>query len=180
MINTGTTADLLEKNQTTYQEQKRNSDSVTYQRDVSVSNDLMRNYADKGLFIEQHLADTEVNDTNVNVNAGVDTNPSETTLQFTFDNADFEDEDEQQNKSSYKISAKGKIMIVVYALVVATIIALIAVNASVLRSMQENIHAKEDAVIELKTQTQTLKEELEEVSSEETIIKKAMEMGMTK
>ena len=166
MINTGTTADLLEKNQTTYQEQKRNSDSVTYQRDVSVSNDLMRNYADKGLFIEQHLADTEVNDTNVNVNAGVDTNPSETTL--------------QQNKSSYKISAKGKIMIVVYALVVATIIALIAVNASVLRSMQENIHAKEDAVTELKTQTQTLKEELEEVSSEETIIKKAMEMGMTK
>ena len=92
MINTGTTADLLEKNKTTYQQQGK-PDAVTYQRDTSVSNDLMRNYTDKGLFIEQHLADNDVMDNNVNVGAAVDTNPSETTLQFTFDNADFEEEE---------------------------------------------------------------------------------------
>lgn len=179
MINTGTTADLLEKNKTTYQQQGK-PDAVTYQRDTSVSNDLMRNYTDKGLFIEQHLADNDVMDNNVNVGAAVDTNPSETTLQFTFDNADFEEEEDQQTKSSYKISAKGKIMIALYALVVATIIALIAINASVLRSMQENINAKEESVSALKTETEVLREELEEVSSEETIIRKATEMGMSK
>ena len=71
-------------------------------------------------------------------------------------------------------------MIALYALVVATIIALIAINASVLRSMQENINAKEESVSALKTETEVLREELEEVSSEETIIRKATEMGMSK
>lgn len=182
MINTKTNTDVLEKNQSAgYTEQaKSTSNSASYSQSNTISNDLIKNYTDKGLFIEQQINADSANDATVNSNAAVDSNPSETTLQFSFDSEDFDDYEQEFQERTYKISAKGKVMIVLYSLVVATIIALIAVNASVLRSMQQKIDNKESSINSLVMQTETLKEELSVVSSEETITSKAIEMGLTK
>ena len=148
--------------------------------DFSVSNDMMRNYAEKGLIFEENLREESFKNDEFYGIEEDDATPSATTMQFTYENEDFEEEEEQNVQKSYKISPRGKIMITVYALVVATIIALIAMNARVLKSMENSITEKEQSVAELAYQTQVLEEELSYVSSEEVISAKAAELGMTK
>lgn len=184
MITTGKT-NVLERSETI------NDNSVTYENsyaratgtitnDYSVSNDLMRNYAEKGLLFEENLREQPVVDNFGYSDEDIDVTPSATTMQFTLENDDYDEDQLQAVQKSYKISPRGKIMIAVYTLVVATIIALIAMNAKVLKSMEENISEKENAIGSLVYQTEVLSAELEYVSSEEVISQKAIELGMTK
>ena len=117
-------------------------------------------------------------------NENSDTLPSATAMQWFAQNSDTEDFEEEENyvkgSKSYKLSPRGKIMIAVYALVVATIVALIAINASVLKSMEQSIVEKEATVRGLIQQSQTLSEELETVKSDAVIAEKAESIGMTK
>ena len=186
MINTGKTS-VLERNETvneqsaTYENSYNNRASGTLSGDYSVSNDLMRNYAEKGLLFEENLREeNEVADSYGYSDEDIDVTPSATTMQFTLENDDYEEDQLQTTNKSYKISPRGKIMIAVYTLVVATIIALIAMNAKVLKSMEESINEKETAIGSLAAQTEILSEELAYVSSEEVISQKAIELGMTK
>jgi chromatin segregation and condensation protein Rec8/ScpA/Scc1 (kleisin family) len=60
----------------------------------SISNDLMRNYAEKGLLFEESLREEEVRDSYQYEAEDIDVTPSPTTMQFTLENDDYE-EDEQ-------------------------------------------------------------------------------------
>lgn len=113
-----------------------------------------------------------------------DTLPSLTAMQWYQQNEETDDIAEEDDlnvaKKSYKISPRGKIMIAIYTLVIATIVALIAINARVLKSMEESVVEKEATVQALINQTQQLSEELEYVSSDEVVSARAEEIGMTK
>lgn len=156
-------------------------DYPTARTDVSsVSDDLYNNYAQRGTRFEEAISTESFEQENSFEISNADTNPSQTTMQYLYGNEDFEEDENQITNKAYKISARGKIMITVYALVVATIIALIAMNARVLRAMEESIEETQGAVENLMKQTQLLGEELEYVSSEEVVSKKAVELGMSK
>jgi cell division protein FtsL len=131
------------------------------------------------LLFEEALKDDDIVDSYGYSSEDIDITPSATTMQFTLENDDCDD-GLQNAQKSYGISARGKIMIAVYTLVVATIIALIAMNAKVLKTMEESIKEKEAAVGSLIQQTQLLSEELAHVSSEDVISQKAIELGMTR
>lgn len=109
------------------------------------------------------------------------TTPSSTTMQFKFEDDDYLDEDYKKGeKTRYKISSKGKLMIVIYALVVSTIIALIVLNARVLKSMEQNIEESQSSIISLTKKIQGVDEQIADASSDETISKLAEELGMIK
>ena len=185
MINIGKSSNVLERTEvnTEASVSERQQYNTRVNSDFagnSISNDLMRNYAEKGLLFEESLREDVVCDNYQYEAEDVDVTPSLTTMQFTLENDDYEEDDLQSSQRSYKISSRGKIMITVYALVVATIIALIAMNARVLKTMEESIKQKEAAVGSLVKQTQMLSEELTHVSSEEVISQKAVELGMSK
>lgn len=146
----------------------------------SVSDDLYNNYAQRGTRFEESISNENFEQATRYESDNVDASPSQTTMQYLYVNEDFEEDEAQDTRKSYKISPRGKIMITVYALVVATIIALIAMNARVLRSMEESIEETQGAVESLIKHTQMLGEELEYVSSEKVISQKAIELGMSK
>ncbi len=188
MIKTGNSNVLertsVENRDTSYE---ANSSSLTgrnsFTGEYSVSNDLlnMNGYAERGMAFEKGLTEETVSsDFMKEDNSAISATPSITTMQFSVGEENFEAEDEIAEQKSYRLSARGKIMITVYALVVATIIALIAMNAHVLRAMEQNIQDKEAAVEELKARAEQLSDELEYVSSNEVIEQKAVEMGMVK
>lgn len=183
MITTGKKNDVLERTEVEKQTNVLSDDysmpTSTY-TGSSVSNDLLTNYAQKGIRFEESLTEETFTETARYTTENTDVTPSATTMQFTYENDDFEEDEVQDTQRSYKISPRGKIMITVYALVIATIIALIAMNAKVIKSMERSIQEKEQAVASLAMQTQALSQELSYVSSEEVISQKAIELGMSK
>ena len=111
-----------------------------------------------------------------------DSTPTVTTMQYAEDTYEgvFSGEGREAEADDFAISPKGKAMIVVYALVIVTIIALIIMNARLLKNMQESIEREESTVEMLTKRAEDLSEELSYVSDEEVIVRKAMEMGMTR
>lgn len=110
-----------------------------------------------------------------------DTKPTSTTLQFGRD-IDVIREDmrvsKQAENNEYRLNSKGKIVLVMYALVITVVMALIIINTGVLASLgnvREAKTAELDAAIERYNAIQT---EIENISSDEYIAQKAEEMGM--
>lgn len=114
-----------------------------------------------------------------------DTAPSPTTMQYssveTGDNPfeDYHKKGEPVDKQ-YTINTKGKILIAVYALVVATVFALIILNTRLLKTMNASMVAKQMQITRLTREVNDLQSEYEYVSSDEVIEKKAEEKGMVK
>ncbi len=110
--------------------------------------------------------------------------PSITTMQFTNKSVnplqDYRPSNETDSGKEYKINARGKVLVTVYALVILTIFALIVLNTRLLKSMDTTISQKQAKLQELKAQSQVLSDELDFVSSDEEIERKAIEMGMIK
>ena len=108
--------------------------------------------------------------------------PSVTTMQFKeMEKNPYEDYRESENVSvsrRYKISAKGKVLVAVYALVVAIILILIVLNTSMLKSMNNEISAQHAKIAALSEENAALNTRLEYVMSDETIAEKAAEFGM--
>ena len=80
--------------------------------------------------------------------------PSSTTMQFeSYDENDIYEEVRPKNETDlqkkYKINTKGKVLIAVYALVVATILALIVINSRMLKSLDSSISGYANKVTEL-------------------------------
>ena len=110
-----------------------------------------------------------------------DMKPTSTTLQFGRD-IDIIREDmrvsKQAENSDYHLNGKGKIVLVMYALVITVVMALIIINTGVLASLGNERAAKTaelDTVIERYNAIQT---EIDHISSDAYIAEKAEEMGM--
>ncbi len=112
-----------------------------------------------------------------------DAMPSKTTMQFVnIDDEDFYEEvsakRETKEEKSYKLSAKSKVLIAVYALVIITIISLIILNSRMLKSLDTSINDYTVRIETLQEQYKAVTEELDYVSSDDVISMKAEEMGM--
>lgn len=117
--------------------------------------------------------------------------PTSTTMQFesSADNDVYEDlrvrnttNEKKQKKSgkAYKFNTKAKLLVAVYALVVVTILSLIVINSNMLKNLDNSIDNYSSQVTELTQEYNMVQEELEIAKSDETIIEKALEMGMEK
>ena len=71
-------------------------------------------------------------------------------------------------------------MIAVYALVVLTIFALIIMNTRLIKNMNESISEQEMRIENLIEENQALQAQYEFVSSDEEVLRKAVEMGMVR
>ncbi len=110
-----------------------------------------------------------------------DTKPSSTTMQFERMNRaeiyqDYRAESSYQTQT--KVRATAKIAVVVLALIVALLSALVILNTSLLKNMNGVIDGKLTEVEALQEEYSALKDELSEISSDETIIDKAKDFGM--
>ncbi len=114
-----------------------------------------------------------------------DIRPTSTTMQFgegEIDNLRMEmkREAEQSSTSKYKLNAKGKVVVILYALVLTVVMALIAINSGVLAKLSSTELV---GVEEMNAKVQTLSElesEIESLSSSEHIESQAIELGMIK
>ncbi len=79
------------------------------------------------------------------------------------------------------MTAKGKLLMCVYAIVVAVVLALIIINTSVLNNLDSSIAAREAELNSVMTQSQALKDEIAELTSDSSIISRAEEeLGMVR
>ena len=104
--------------------------------------------------------------------------PSSTTMQFESneDNDIYEEvrpKNETDLQKKYKINTKGKVLIAVYALVIATILSLIVINSRMLKSLDNSISGYTGKITELTEQYTNVNAELDYVKSDEVIIEKA-------
>ncbi len=113
--------------------------------------------------------------------------PGRTTMQFAEEEQlhanpyeDFRSDYEVESDKRYRINTKGKVLIAVYAIVVAAIFALIILNTRLLKNMNNAISSQQSRLESLKQETEQLREELSSVSDDEEIERKAFEMGMIK
>lgn len=125
----------------------------------------------------------------------IDSLPSQTTMQFINDdeaindskiktrNYTYEYEESRikdENDRQYKINAKAKVLIAIYALVVVTIFALIIINTRLLRTMNVQISSYQTQIEQLNNQREQLNIRLKNASSNETVEKWANENNMIK
>ena len=110
--------------------------------------------------------------------------PSATTMQFLErkDNPfeDYREQGESATSKKFKINAKAKVLMAVYALVVLTIFALIIINTTLLKNVDKAVAAKQARIEVLTEETAALGKTLAQVSDDSVIEQKAAEMGMIK
>ena len=78
------------------------------------------------------------------------------------------------------MAATGKLLMCVYAIVVVVVLSLIIINTSVLNTLDRSIAERQAQLDSIVAQAQALKEEVEELTSEESILARAEEMGIIK
>ena len=106
--------------------------------------------------------------------------PTSTTMQFTDEDADnvyFA----QRTGTSEKVSHlfRTKAVLVAYAIVIVTLISLIAINASVLLRAKHSVNALSGEVAILQQQSNQLAGEIGELTDYDTVIQNGMQNGMT-
>ena len=114
-----------------------------------------------------------------------DIRPSSTTMQFG--DADLDEMYKEMNKAensastSYKLNLRGKIVVAVYAFVVALIFALIVVNTGVLTVLTNTNTVKTDKLNQKQSEYSALMNEIDSISSNEYVINVAEnDFGMVK
>lgn len=109
--------------------------------------------------------------------------PSERTREFGGDRSileDYREESEAVVAKKFKINGKAKVFIAVYAVVIATIFALIILNTTLLKRLDNAVAAKQTQVSVLQAENVELSKTLGYVSDDAVIEQKAAEMGMIK
>ena len=105
-------------------------------------------------------------------------------MQFEKENTEvYEDlrtKNHKKVEKSYKFNTKAKLLVAVYSLVVATILSLIVINSRMLKNLDNSIDNYSSQVSNLSQEYTAVMEELDNVMSDNTIIEKALEMGMEK
>ncbi|MBR1867562.1 MAG: hypothetical protein IJ800_03170 [Clostridia bacterium] len=157
------------------------------ERDTSLNLDMILNYENyrkPASAVNNDVAiEKEYESVATEEYASEDLTPSSTTMQFTSVKDDEIYEEIRNGKKSevekkYKINTKGKMLIAVYAIAVVTILALIFLNARMLRNLDGSIEKYNDTVTQLNEQTVRLSDRLEYVSSDEVVVEKAESFGM--
>ena len=109
--------------------------------------------------------------------------PSSTTMQFKDKKSaeDFYESAANEEKFTFKLNTRGKLLIAVYAAVVAVILAFIILNTGIINSIQNKLSEKEAMVENLQSAYAQIEENIKEVSSDEYVINKAVnEYNMSK
>jgi len=110
-----------------------------------------------------------------------DIRPTSTTLQFNVSDVKemYNEMDKTAvKKESYHLSSKGKLVVVLYALAVAVIMALIMINTGVLASLSRTNEVKREELNDLVSEYSTLNETVESISSNEHVLEIAGDYGM--
>ena len=107
-----------------------------------------------------------------------DLRPTATTIQYRSDLYENEKPTAVEEKKGYSMTTKGKLLMAVYALVVVVILALIIINTSVIKSLDAETALRERQLSEAASQYQTLRDEIDHLTSEESIIDRAEDIGM--
>ena len=129
------------------------------------------------------VALTPANDVKIEEQACLDEDirPTSTTMQFGND-ADVDIRNEvatiKTEKQARKLSAKGKLVIALYSVVVALVFALIIFNTTFLSRMQNNIEAKQTELYQVETQYKDSEQRLDDLL--EQVPEKAEDLGMIK
>lgn len=164
-----------------------------FTNDTSANMERIRNYEKFLDEMKATQADVEIRDSlstadateseDTSAYAYEDITPTSTTMQFKkgeqqeiFDEIRSIREDGKEK--NYRINTKGKILIAVYALVVATIFSLILLNAKMLKNLDGSIENYSAKIVELSEDNQRLTQEFYTVRSDEVVKAKAAELGM--
>ena len=115
--------------------------------------------------------------TNVYAEEEADLMPTSTTIQYRSDLFENEKPTVTQEKKSYALTSKGKLLMAVYALVVAVILALIIINTSVLRTLDKEVGAQEARLSQVMSDNAAKDAEISELTSDEYIINWAENNG---
>ena len=111
-----------------------------------------------------------------------DIRPTTTTTQFIDgDPQIFNDANrsKEEHKSAYRLNAKGKLVVVLYALVVTVILALIVLNTGVLKALAKDIATLDESYRVQAAAVSAQKTEIAEISSDAHIAQVAeTELGM--
>lgn len=101
-----------------------------------------------------------------------DITPTSTTMQFGDGDTSkvYNDLERSKESQGYKLNAKGKLVLVLYSLVVAVILALIVINTGVLKSLDRDISALNVAYIESSVKVAAQASEIESISAESHIV----------
>lgn len=118
------------------------------------------------------------------VNQEEDIRPTSTTMQFgdgDLDQMYKEMAVANKREKQYSLNAKGKFVIALYSLAVTLILALIVLNTGVLASLSNAREAKAQTLAQLQSESYSIQQEIDQVSSPEHIIKQAEDLlGMIK
>ena len=165
-----------------------NSVKTNAEKDTSLNFDMILNYEK----YKKPSVMPEVREEAKNVCAEEETvlnkediTPSSTTMQFS----NLKDEEIYEGvkvkkigevDKRYKINTKGKLLIAVYAVAILTIFALILLNARMLHDLDGSIEKYNDTVTQLNEQNVRLENQLDAVSDNDAVIRKAEEFGMVR
>ncbi len=108
-----------------------------------------------------------------------DLTPTSTTIQYRTDLYREEQRDLVEEKKGHQMTAKGKLLMAVYAVVVVVVLALIIINTSVLNSLDSEVSARERQLSEVVAQAQAADDRIDYLTDPDTIIQRAQdELGM--
>lgn len=149
-----------------YATMERPKNSYETQNDNSFENILYAPYEEKESFEASAVEENE------------DLRPSGETLSHRgeYKNGYYKYQDKFEAESvseRYKLTRSGKIVIAVYVFIMALILAVVAFNARYLRGVDNKIQNAQQEVVEMAEEVEKTKLQLENVSSDDTIIKTA-------
>ncbi len=113
-----------------------------------------------------------------------DIRPTSTTMQFG--DGDIENlrmdmkAEQEESQGKYRLNAKGKIVVVLYALVLTVVLTLIAINTGVLAKLSNQEQTAMAQVEENKQLYSRVMEDVESISNSEYISEQAVGLGMKK
>lgn len=110
-----------------------------------------------------------------------DLRPTFTTMQFGDVDVDTIRNDmrsQENEKKQYRLTGKGKIAVVLYALTVVIVMALIILNTGIISSLNRSNAESFATLNEKRMEYHMLNSEIDSISSNEYVIDKATEMGM--
>ena len=108
--------------------------------------------------------------------------PTATTIQYRTEQRARDDKRTLvEEKRGHAMTTQGKLLMAIYAVVVVVILALIIINTSVLRNLDASIAENRAALFAATEQAQQLQDEIDYLTSEESIIDRAeSELGMVR
>ncbi len=105
--------------------------------------------------------------------------PTATTIQYRTERAREERQTIVEEKKGHAMTAQGKLLMAIYAVVVVVILSLIIINSSVLRSLDASIAQSRAELAATTAQAQQLQDEIDYLTDTDTIISRAEEeLGM--